>query len=153
MKLNLELVPQSCWMSNVRSVVSKSRWDTIKSAVAAKAWNVCRICGDVGPKHPVECHEIWHYDDVKLIQKLTGMIALCPNCHMCKHFGFAQVSGKSEKALKHLMKTNELTRLTAEATVKRAFVVWAERSKKRWMLDISILNDYGIDVSKLKGRK
>lgn len=153
MKLNLELVPQSCWMSNVRSVVSKARWDTIKSAVAAKAWNVCRICGDVGPKHPVECHEIWHYDDVKFIQKLTGMIALCPNCHMVKHFGFAQVSGKSEKALKHLMKINELTRLTAEATVKRAFAVWEQRSKKQWTLDLSILKRYGIDPEKLKEPK
>lgn len=153
MKLDIELVPQTCWFSNVRFAVSKSRWDTIKSAVAAKAWNVCRICGDVGPKHPVECHEIWHYDDVKLIQKLTGMIALCPNCHMVKHFGFAQISGKSEKAIKHLMKINELTRLTAEATVKRAFVVWERRSKKQWKLDISTLSEYGIDVSKIKERK
>src|SRR5574337_1863360 len=91
MKLTIELVPQTSWMNNVRAVLTTKRWDILRGIVADQAWNVCEICGGVGPKHPVECHEIWEYDEKNRTQKLAGMIALCPDCHMVKHFGFARV--------------------------------------------------------------
>ena len=153
MRLEIELVPATCWFSNVRSAVTKKRWDKIKQQVSTQAWDTCRICGGVGPKHPVECHEIWSYDDINQIQKLLGMLALCPDCHRVKHFGLAQVQGKEEVALQHLMKVNELSRKQAEQYVQAAFARWAERSIKKWTLDISYLSEYGIDVSKIKGRK
>lgn len=149
-KLTLELVPQTCWFSNVRAVVTKARWDIIRKQVASAAYDMCQICGGVGPKHPVECHEIWHYDDKNLIQKLTGMIALCPACHMVKHIGFARVRGKEEQAIHHLMKINKMTRKAAEAYVSKAFECWRKRSQQEWKLDISVLKDYGIDIAKIK---
>lgn len=152
-KLSLDLVPATCWFSNVRSAVSKKRWEKIRSQVASQAWDTCQICGGIGPRHPVECHEVWSYDDTKQIQKLVGMVALCPDCHQVKHFGLAQVNGKGEIALKHLMKINEWTETRAERYVKAAFELWAERSKKKWKLDISHLSEYGIDTSKIKERK
>lgn len=152
MKLTIELVPQTCWLSNVRAIVTKKQWDIIKSQVASKAWNVCQICGGVGPKHPVECHEIWHYDDQKLIQKLDGMIALCPDCHMVKHMGLARVNGKEELAIKHFMKINSLKKTEAEKYINAAFQLWAKRSAKQWVLDISCLQEYGIDITKIERR-
>jgi 5-methylcytosine-specific restriction endonuclease McrA len=62
----------------------------------------CQVCGGRGSKHPVECHEIWHYDDENKIQKLMGLIALCPSCHQVKHIGLAQIQGKGEEANRHL---------------------------------------------------
>lgn len=153
MRLEIELVPATCWFSNVRSAVTKKRWDKIKQQVSTRAWDTCRICGGVGPKHPVECHEIWAYDDTNQIQKLLGMLALCPDCHRVKHFGLAQVRGKEEAALQHLMKVNGLPRKEAEQYVQAAFARWAERSTKKWTLDISYLSEHGIDVSKIKGRQ
>lgn len=153
MRLEIELVPSSAWFSNVRAVVSKKQWDVIKRIVADKAYWVCQICGGVGPKHPVECHEIWHYDDTTQIQKLVGMIALCPDCHQVKHFGLAQVMGKREQAFKHLMNINQVTKREAEKYIKQAFETWEKRSQKTWTLDISILSEYGIDVSKIKEKK
>lgn len=153
MKLDIELIPATCWFSNVRSAVSKKRWDRIKIQVSDKAWSTCEICGGVGPKHPVECHEIWSYDDHNQIQKLVGMVALCPDCHQVKHLGFAQTQGKGDQALQHLMKVNNLTQPQAEKYVKRAFERWARRSQKKWALDISHLSEYGIDTSKIKERK
>ena len=150
LKLTIELVPSTCWFSNVRAVVSKKRWDVLRNQVYSKAYNLCEICGGIGPKHPVECHEIWHYDDKKLIQKLVGMTALCPDCHMVKHIGLARVNNKDELAIKHLMKVNGLTRAKAEQYVADAFKVWDNRSTKQWKLDISHLEDYGIDIRKLK---
>lgn len=150
LKLTIELVPSTCWLSNVRAVVSKKRWDVLRNQVYSKAYNLCQICGGIGPKHPVECHEIWHYDDKKLIQKLTGMIALCPDCHMVKHIGLARVQNKGELAVKHLMKVNNLSRTKAEQYVTDSFKVWSGRSTKRWKLDISHLNSYGVDVDRIK---
>lgn len=150
LKLTIELVPSSSWLNNVRAIVSRKQWDILRNQVYDQAWNVCQICGEVGPKHPVECHEIWHYDDKKLIQKLEGMIALCPNCHMVKHIGLAQIQNKSEQALKHFMKVNGLKKKEADKYVADAFVKWADRSRKIWKLDISFLERYGIDVKQIE---
>ena len=51
------------------------------------------------------------------------------------------------------MKVNGLSREDAEAAIKKSFEVWRKRSEKEWTLDISLLSDYGIDISKIKGRK
>lgn len=151
--LDIELVPSTSWTNNVRAIVTKTQWDKIKSAVAAKAYNLCEICGGVGPKHPVECHEVWAYDDKKCTQVLERMIALCPGCHQVKHMGYAQVSGKFEQAFNHFKKVNKLEKTVASKLISDAFVKWAERSKKNWIVDISHLSEYGIDISKLKKEK
>lgn len=150
LRLNIELVPQTCWFSNVRSILTKKQWDIVKSQVANAAYDMCQICGGIGPKHPVECHEIWTYDDAKQIQKLTGMIALCPDCHRVKHIGLAQIRGKGEQAIKHFMKVNKLSQKQTEKAIQEAFNIWAKRSDMEWTLDISHLKEYGIDVSKIK---
>ena len=150
LKLEIELVPSTSWYNNVRACVSKSQWDKIKSTVASQAYYVCEICGGEGPKHPVECHEVWLYDEKRCIQTLERMIALCPDCHQVKHFGLAEVQGKRDKALKHFMKINKLTKAQAEEQIKKAFLKWLERSKKDWTVDISNLENYGINISKLK---
>lgn len=148
--LTIELVPQTSWMNNVRAVLTAKQWNALRDIVADKAWNVCEICGGVGPAHPVECHEIWNYDERKQIQKLTGMLALCPDCHQVKHFGLARVMGKADKALKHLMKINSMKKKEAEAYVEEAFKTWKRRSALEWTLDLSCLKRYGIDSEKLK---
>lgn len=152
-KLTIDLIPSSSWFNNVRTVLTSKQWDILKSQVSSQAYYICQICEGVGPKHPVECHEIWIYDDEKMIQKLEDMIALCPNCHSVKHFGHTQTQGRGDHALKHFMKINGLKKKMAEKYIKEAFSQWAERSQKNWTLDISKLQDYGIDVSKIKNKK
>jgi len=150
MRLTIELVPSSSWFNNVRAVVTKVQWDALRKQVYSKAYHTCEICGGIGPKHPVECHEIWHYDDQKLIRKLEGMIALCPDCHMVKHIGLAGLQERGEQALKHLMKVNKMTRKKAERYILHAFEVWGKRSGKEWTLDITHLKEYGIDIKGIK---
>ena len=150
MKLTIELVPQTSWMNNVRAVRTAKQWNALRGVVADKAWNVCEICGGVGPAHPVECHEIWEYNDKTNVQRLAGMIALCPSCHSVKHFGFARISGREELALKHFMKINGLKKKEAEKAITDAFELWAKRSASEWKLDLSVLKEYGIDVDKIK---
>jgi hypothetical protein len=152
LRLTIELVPQSSWLNNVRAILTSAQWNVLRGSVADAAYNLCQICGGVGPKHPVECHEIWQYNDKTGIQKLTGMLALCPNCHRVKHIGFASVNGKYDRAFKHFMKVNHLKKDAAEQYIEEAFRIWRDRSQRKWKLDLSILQDYGIDASNYEGK-
>ena len=102
-KLTIELVPSTCWFSNVRTLLPKKTWDTLRKESYNKANNKCEVCGDHGKnqgvKHFVECHEIWEYDDTNRTQTLKGLISLCPRCHMVKHFGRTTVIGKQDIAI------------------------------------------------------
>ena len=146
MKLTIELVPSTAWYTNVRSNVSKQEWDIIRKHCYELAGNKCEICGDIGRnqgvKHNVECHEIWSYNDKGLIQKLEGLIALCPMCHRTKHVGLAQLNGQLDSVAKHLSKVNNLKLNESYQYIQDSFLIWNERSKYEWVLDISYLNNY-----------
>lgn len=139
MKLTIELVPQTCHYKNVRSNVSTQEWDRLRKDCYRQAKYKCEICGGKGPNHPVECHEIWYYDDKKRIQSLKGLIALCPNCHMVKHIGLAKIHGNFEQAKKHFMKVNNYSSTLADTKIKQAFRTWETRSNHKWTLDITWL--------------
>jgi hypothetical protein len=146
LKLTIELVPKTCWYSNVRSNVTKTEWDIIRKKSYELANNQCEICGDVGKNqgvnHNVECHEIWEYDDLNKIQKLIGLISLCPYCHKTKHAGLAQMNGEENIVINQLIKVNNITRKDAIDYINDSFTIWRERSKHEWTLDISVLNQY-----------
>lgn len=146
-QLTLDLIPQSSFYKNVRQIISKKQWDIIRNIVYSKAWHVCEICGNTDPNDRLDCHEVWNYDNKKLIQKLERMIALCPSCHQCKHFGFAQIQGKEKEAFNHLMKINSWSKSETEKYITNAFREWEKRSKKKWKLDVSSLKEYGIDIN------
>jgi len=59
-RLTVELVPSTCWYTNVRSNVSKAVWDRLRRRVATDAGKSCEICGGRGGRWPVECHEVKH---------------------------------------------------------------------------------------------
>jgi hypothetical protein len=143
-QLTIELVPNTCWYSNVRSNVSKQDWDNLRHHTYKQASHRCEVCGGVGQQHPVECHEIWNYDDQQHIQTLTELIALCPACHECKHIGLAQIKDRGEIALQHLAKVNKWSLEQAEEYVSDCFKIWHRRSQFNWKLDISYLKQFGI---------
>lgn len=145
-KLTIELVPSTAWYSNVRSNVTTQEWDKIRRKSYLKADNKCEICGDVGTnqgvKHNVECHEIWEYNDECKIQKLIGLISLCPFCHKTKHTGLAQIKGEINIVIKQLMKVNEMTKKEAKDYIDLSFELFEERSNHDWELDITYLKNY-----------
>jgi hypothetical protein len=151
--LTIELVPESCWFSNVRSEVTDEDWEKLKQIAFAKAGRRCEVCGGRGPKWPVECHEIWHYDDVNHIQTLIGLIALCPSCHEVKHRGLANVKGRGDIADRHLAKVNKWTMPKTKQYVDEQFQVWKRRSQHEWKLDISWLDPFDIQHKKQKPRE
>ncbi len=144
-RLTIELVPQTCWFSNVRDRVSREDWDRIRKQVYERAGHRCEVCGGRGSKHPVECHEVWEYDETIGVQCLVRMIALCPTCHEVKHIGLAGIKGRGEIAAAHLAEVNGWTPQVTAVYVDQAFAVWKDRSDQTWSLDVSTLAAYGID--------
>jgi len=149
MRLAIELIPSTCWYSNVRSNVRPSTWDRLQRSTFQAAGYVCEICGGVGAKHPVEAHEIWQYDDHRLIQRLERLIALCPRCHEVKHIGLAIETGNAQRTLAWLCSVNAISPPEGLAYIKRAFQIHQIRSRFPWQLDIEQLTrDYGVILNK-----
>ena len=140
--LTIELVPRTVWYSNLRSELSKEQWDFLRRACYRKAEYVCEICGGEGPKWPVECHEIWEFDDSQRTQTLKGLIALCPDCHSVKHIGLAGMLGKGQATRAHLARVNGWSAKQAQDCVRKAFALWEERSQHDWTLDISWIEQH-----------
>jgi hypothetical protein len=144
-RLTVELVPQTCWFSNVRDQVSREDWDRIRRQVYKRSGQCCEVCGGRGSKHPVECHEVWEYDETIAVQRLVRMIALCPACHEVKHMGLAGIRGRGEIAAAHLAEVNGWTPHVTAVYIDQVFDVWIERSDRTWSLDVSALAAYGVD--------
>jgi 5-methylcytosine-specific restriction endonuclease McrA len=145
--LTVELVPKTCWFSNVRDHVPKKTWDVLRRHTYQKANNRCEICGERGSKWPVECHEIWHYDDENKVQKLIGLIALCPACHEVKHIGLAGLRGREQEAKKQFAQVNGCTEEQTEDYLEQVWKIWRDRSQHQWELDLSWLEQqFGIRV-------
>jgi hypothetical protein len=146
-KLTIEFVPTTCWFSNVRDHVTPATWKKIAAVIAEQAGNRCEICGGRGYRHPVECHEVWFYDDKTLTQKLVRLIALCPSCHEVKHIGYAKKRGRLNKALAHMAEVNQWHITRANIYRKNMFTLWKRRSSFPWKLDLSYLNEtFGIKI-------
>lgn len=140
--LTIELVPRSAWYRNVRSNVSAEEWDRLRRATAKRAGNECEICGGRGARWPVECHEVWSYDDERHVQKLERLIALCPPCHEVKHVGLAGARGRGDAALAHMARVNGWSREDARHYLEACFEVWARRSNHQWTLDLTYLENF-----------
>lgn len=141
MKLLPELVPQSAWNSNLHTMLPKHQWDTLRNQTYKRANYQCEICGGKGKTHPVECHEIWQYNEQNGVQKLVKLISLCPACHQVKHIGLASKRGQLNQALKHMCEINGFTtKEQVQKVLTNALTEWQRLSKRDWTLDISAID-------------
>ena len=133
-----ELVPSTSWYDNLRKVMSKEDWDSIRFQVYDYYEHQCAICKARGSLH---CHEVWHYDDVAHIQTLEGFVALCPWCHHIKHLGYAGIlasEGKLDyaKLIRHFMTVNSCDKAAFDSHHSAAMAQWERRSKHPWRVEI-----------------
>ena len=142
-KLNINLIPETSFYNNLRSLFPKEEWDLIRRECYKKANYVCEICGENGLEQgynwPVECHELWDFSK-RGIQKLIRLIALCPLCHKCQHLGFAQIEGTYDIAKAHYILVNKITKKEADHDIYLAFEKWTEDSQITWDLDLTLLD-------------
>lgn len=140
-RLFIDLVPKTSWAHNLSQQLPKSDWNKIRKSVYEQSNNICEICGCVGPKGRLDAHERWSYDDTTHTQTLVKISALCPNCHMSSHMGFAKVQGKEHIAMAHLAWINLWTEDECNTHAVNAFQVWTKRSQHEWKTDVSLLFD------------
>src|SRR6266487_5815389 len=143
MRLTIELVPQPCWNSNLRSKMTRANWDHLRTLVYATYNDRCGILH--ASRHisgvTLHCHEIWHYDDEHHVQRHTGFIALCEMCHHCKHIGLAGIRASEGKldlqqVIEHFIRVNQCSREAYEAHSKEMWHTWRERSQHQWTTDL-----------------
>ena len=140
MKLNFELVPDSCWCSNLRSALPKAQGDIIRKKAYARAGGKCTVCGV--PTTRLEAHEQWHYDDEKCVQSLANIIAVCSACHKVIHIGRTTLMGEERQAEEHFIKVNGCSYAEYRKALGEANAVHRERSKKEWLWDVSRLPEF-----------
>ena len=141
MKLNFELVPDSCWYSNLRSILTPAQWDIVRKDAYARAKGHCMICG--APVSRLEAHEKWSYDEKNAVQKLETVVAVCKSCHEVIHIGRTQLLGNEERACVHFMKVNgcnyaEYRKALGEANDDHRL----NNLVPEWKLDLSYLKKY-----------
>lgn len=140
-KLNFELVPDGCWYSNLRTILSKKQWDFVRKDAIIRSNGKCAICGSK-PKR-LEGHERWEYDEVNHVQILKDVIAVCPDCHMVIHIGRTQLLGNEERAERHFMKVNGCS----YSDYRKALGIANEDHQRRnkiseWALDLNWLKRF-----------
>jgi len=148
MRLRIELVPSSSWGDNLRDgmKIKRGEWELLKRGCFEAAGYKCEVCGGVGRKHPVECHEEWSYDEGEGVQKLVRLVALCPMCHRAKHIGhtlYVLGGGVAEAVLRHIGRVNGQTEGEVMEMVVEAFGVHQRRSSRSWEVDVSNLFKFG----------
>ena len=144
-KLNFELVPDGCWGSNLRNILSKKQWDFIRQIAKDNSENKCAICGKNAKR--LECHEVWDYDEINHIQKLKDVIAVCHDCHSVIHIGRTAMFGQDERAEKHYMKVNKCSYAEFRKKLGEANEIHKRRNEiSDWALDVSFLKEFiGLD--------
>lgn len=150
LKLQFELIPGPQFYMNIRNHIGDKGWDTIRHAVYEKAGHKCEICGGIGKKHPVECHEVWSYNPDSLIQQLEYFQALCPYCHQVKHIGTSERLGYFDLSMKRFCDVNSVDLQTATQILKATKKQWLIRSKHHWTLNVNHISNYGLDPTSFK---
>ena len=157
--LFVDLVPSSCWFTNVRSCIAPSDWDRLRRTVLDRAGQVCEACG-AGPDRDtgrwLEVHERWAYSQCGPgavggpVQALRRIIALCTPCHRVTHLGrVITVDGdaNAQAAFEHLRAVTGMNDEQAGAHIDAAFTRWQWRSQLTWSLDLRVLTDAGITLA------
>ena len=144
-ELFIDLIPRTCWFTNVRYCTDIRDWDRLRDCVYSRVNNTCECCHN--KTNDIEAHERWHYDNDTKTQKLVRLVALCKMCHTSTHIGLAGIKGKGSEALEHLKKVRNFTNEEAIEHKKQAFQVWNERNTIEWNLDLSLLTHNGIKLT------
>lgn len=129
-KLYPILIPRCCWGSNLRANLSEDEWKGISRYIRYKADGRCQICGLKSSR--LDAHEIWEYNDIKHIQKLKVIKAVCKNCHDALHVG-RTLSVKDTEEIKRIYSwictVNRISFDETKALIREAWADWEIRSQ------------------------
>ena len=144
-ELFIDLVPRSCWFTNVRYCIDRNDWDTLRHKVYKRVKNICECCGKKARKgKSLEAHERWSYKDG--IQKLERVVALCTLCHQVTHYGHSKSLVDEEVLREHLKRVRRFDDNECDRHIQEAYHLVAERNLADWDLDLSLITDNGFKL-------
>lgn len=143
--LFVDLIPRSCWFTNVRKCIDFSDWERLRHYIYERANNQCECCSS---KTQLDAHERWSFDEEKKVQKLMRIIALCKPCHEATHMGLAQIKGRGDIAQKHLIDVTGMSHSEAINHIEKSFKLWGKRSLLQWELDLTLITKSGIKLAR-----
>ena len=147
--LFVDMIPRSCWFTNVRTCVSSQDWERLRRMILGRAGHRCEACGateDRESRRWLEAHERWSYDHRTGTQTLRRLICLCSPCHLATHIGHANITGRASEALAHLRQVTGMNDQQVALHVDRAGLLWIERFERTWHLDLRMLTDAGVTL-------
>ena len=148
LKLSIESVPSNCSDASYRHI-SKKQWENVRSQAFVKANFKCEICNELSPK--LECHESWVYNEISGNQILINLVSLCDSCHNVKHIWQNWMKDYTETFLFAINKFETLNKLSHKEAIlfiDYSIQILFDRGKIDWGLDISLLEEYGIELPK-----
>lgn len=137
-----EMIPESSFGASLTNLLTEPAWKEIRQRAYRAAGHVCQCCGE--SSGPLECHEVWSFSDAPgadgwCRQTLRHLIAACHECHELFHPGLAKVRGRSDAVIERIKAVNEWSSNDQAAAAQHFNRLFFERSRKRWSLDLSIL--------------
>jgi hypothetical protein len=134
-----EMMPDSTWEDNVRLKLTPEQWDACRKQSYAAAGFRCEICGSPPAPH-LECHERWVYDETWAVQRLAGLLCLCPLCHKAHHVGLAGRLGMLDDVKDHLRAVNRWDNHQLFIAMQHATDEADRRCAISWTVDLAWLN-------------
>jgi len=155
-----KLVPKPLWRVSIAKLVRMNVGELIdlgleievveklKSFWSSLPRDRCIICNSKGS----DIDEFWDYyaDGNRGIARLVSLRSLCSSCHLAKHIGYANVTGRLEEALKQLAKVNNLTLSDVYMFLNEVYSIWRMlNSITTWRIEIAegvLPEDIRVDV-------
>lgn len=141
----VDLIPSSSWCASLANMLTGSSWKVVRDVATARA-GACEECGAMGV--PLECHEIWTYDEDAGIQTLRELRAVCGPCHETHHLGFASIRGRYAQTMLRLAALNRLMPSELGEYEAEVFARFDRRSSIAWSLDLSLTSSNPLSLKK-----
>jgi hypothetical protein len=143
-----DLIPETAWGASLANLLAPSSWAALRVPLVKQNHNVCELCGL--QINALEVHEVWEYDfpsedeiarreevTVFGVQRLRGLMTVCPDCHLCFHLGYANSHGRLSETLNRLGALNNWSRAEVEEYDRTVIARWQRASEIHWMLDFA----------------
>lgn len=144
LKLRVNPLPAQLWGKNLRSFMSKARWNENREALISERGSICGTCGrEISDR--LQAHEDWVLDlSVNPpVAKLQRLALICWHCHMCEHFGRLNTLIASgalaitvrDEVIEHFCEVNNVGRPFFHSHYKEAMTEWERLSRMEWLVD------------------
>ena len=136
LQLAIQPLPNSTWGISLSQKLDKETWNFIRRECYKIAGYRCEICRAEGE---MNAHELWIYDDKKLLQIFNGVECCCVLCHNTHHFGRSSLVfnlPQIEELIRHWCRVNKLTFADFVRHREEVFALSAMRASKTYTVMI-----------------